>query len=350
MNLRFFGLLSSGTDKNNLRELVEALDVKIDIPLLPPPSPKPMFDLSQGQLLLRINEYLQSISYQAISTQGCCHGLTLTWFNYMKDEREEFFYRLNEKIILYSKGKLAEISDEIHEFLLPFIFAQYSSRYIPELLYTNVDKILEIERFIYFQGFYLQSLTQLLSFYQKQMGIFKKRGCEGIINIHQEQYDGIYSTKDFHALIKKNSLHGNMICISNGLEMQTNDKRQIRHTVGVFVRNGMYFAYDANDKFGRGRQFETLMQLETWLRFSLYKNISLPEPINMNLEIKIIESPELQHKKMLAEVNSNWWTNAFGKLYEKTDFLRSSIFCSGEDGDEDVEAQISSTLLLKKNK
>lgn len=331
-------------------EASEKSDVKIDIPAIPSPVSRPVYDFSQGLLLLRINEYLHSVSYQPISTKGCCHGLTLTWFNYMKDERESDFYKLNETIIMYPKEKLYEISDEVHEFLLPFIFAQYSSCYIPELVYTKVDQILEIERFIYFQGFYLNGLTQLLNFYQKQMEAFKKRGVENISSVNQKQWDGVYSTTEFHALIKNNSMHGTMICISNGIEKQCHGKQQIRHTVGIFVRDGVYFSYNANDKSGKSRQYESLAQLEGWLRFSLYRDMQLSEPVNMNLEIKIIESPELQQKKMLEDINTTSWVNTFGALYKKTDFLRSTFFCGSAVDDEDVEAQITSKLLLKKNK
>lgn len=256
----------------------------------------------QKMFLRKLNQYFVAAGNSPIDESGYCHGLSLLWLKRMTKSREEDFYAFIRMIIDSPIKDLMEHNAAIEKFVKSIDKKQNPRLYSDNVFtYKDVNVLLKIKT--------------------------------------QEVLDQTCISKDLAELFELARLDGMMFCLSNRKAYVLEGVAR-KHTVAVYVRNSMFYLYDANYLHGNATVFSTAIELVREIRVCLYSCHQMRPPSYMPLEIKLLHESNMLQQATMTDLLTSLWQTISSKLTTLNSYMPTfSLFYNSTQRDEmDLEA------------
>lgn len=217
-------------------------------------------NLSQTVLIAKINTYFSSIRYPLeLNAPGCCHGLTILWLKRMAQGRANDMLEIIERIIYQPADRMHEMDAEIKKFARCIDKKQRPENYSSNASQEDLDIILKVNE--------------------------------------QEILDGTYLSRDLAHFFNQLPTQGSMILITHMNSFFSEAKgKHFRHTVGLYIGQGLFNVYDANYRTGHEKCFSNASDAAIEIRSCLFHTCDLRAPAFMPLKIKMVQANQLARK------------------------------------------------------
>jgi len=193
----------------------------------------------QEAIIQQLNLYLKTKRRKMVLNHGYCHGLTLLWLYQMSEGRESWFYQVIKNIVKSNKTSFKQHENEIEIFLGQIEWLQQPEKYMPSIRQMDIDQTMEFKKVLPISGV----------FTPVQLGQILKN------------------------IVKENK----MIALSGP-----------SHTIGIFLRKGIFYIYNPNYPEGRAKKVKSFYRLRKEILRGLFEDYYYPKN-KISLIINVID-------------------------------------------------------------
>ncbi len=193
----------------------------------------------QEAIIQQLNLYLKTKKRKMVLNHGYCHGLTLLWLYQMSEGQESWFYQVIKHIIKSTKKTFRYHEHDIEKFLSMIEWLQQPEKYMPSIRQMDIDQTMGFKKALSIAGVFTPvQLAQILK-----------------------------------SIVKENK----MIALSGP-----------SHTMGIFLRKGIFYIYNPNYPEGLPKKVKSFYILRKEILKGLFEDYYYPKN-KISLIINVID-------------------------------------------------------------